>query len=154
MALNKVEADFCRKVTEKLYYSPLARLFLEPVDPVRDGCPNYSQIVKQPMDLGTVSEKLTKKNYKSTAEWRADVMQIWKNAMLYNPKGTPVHALAQKLEKKTIKLTKSIPKTETELWHLDLVHAARKVSKILQFNPPSAATLRPTQPKPPGKART
>ena len=40
-------------------------LFSEPVDPVRDNCPEYAKIITQPMDLGTVMNKIYLDIYKS-----------------------------------------------------------------------------------------
>lgn len=40
-------------------------LFSEPVDPARDNCPDYPKIVTQPMDLGTIMNKIYLDIYKS-----------------------------------------------------------------------------------------
>jgi hypothetical protein len=40
-------------------------LFSEPVDPSRDNCPDYFKVVANPMDLGTVMNKVYLDIYKS-----------------------------------------------------------------------------------------
>lgn len=40
-------------------------LFSEPVDPTRDNCPDYLKVVANPMDLGTVMNKIYLDIYKS-----------------------------------------------------------------------------------------
>jgi hypothetical protein len=147
--LTPVEAEFCKRVTTKLSYSPLASVFLQPVDPVNDGCPDYFQKIKEPMDLGTILEKLNAGKYSTAKEWEQDLMRIWSNAMLYNLKGTVFWLIAAKLQKKSQKLVKVIPKTEAEMWQLELLQAAKKVSKVLQFNPQSVTGSRPSQSKHP-----
>lgn len=39
--------------------------FMEPVNPERDGCPNYRRIVNNPMDLGTILNRLYLDYYKN-----------------------------------------------------------------------------------------
>jgi hypothetical protein len=145
--LSHVEAEFCKRVTTKLSYSPLAGLFLQPVDPIPDGCPDYLSIIKEPMDIGTILDKLKMGSYASPAQWEQDLMLVWSNAMTYNPRGSVFWLIAAKLQKKSQKLVKFIPKTEADLWHLELLAASKKVSKILRYNPPSVTTVRPNQVK-------
>ena len=58
--------------------------FLQPVDPVRDGCPTYFEIVDKPMDLGTIKSNLGKGVYKYPEQVARDVRQIWKNCRKFN----------------------------------------------------------------------
>lgn len=44
-------------------------LFCEPVNPERDNCPEYFKIIPQPMDLGTVLNKLFLDIYKNPEEF-------------------------------------------------------------------------------------
>jgi hypothetical protein len=41
-----------------------AWIFLEPVDPDRLGIPDYFDIIKQPMDFGTIKQKLQSNQYR------------------------------------------------------------------------------------------
>ena len=47
---------------QKIHYGVL---FCEPVNPERDNCPEYLQIIKQPMDLGTILNKVYLDVYKN-----------------------------------------------------------------------------------------
>jgi hypothetical protein len=49
------------------------------------------------MDLGTVKNKLTKKQYVSIEEFAADVRLTFSNAMKYNPPENDVHKVAKEL---------------------------------------------------------
>lgn len=44
----------CIEITEALLADENGWPFAEPIDPVRDGCPNYFIVIKKPMDLGTI----------------------------------------------------------------------------------------------------
>ncbi|KAI9707562.1 MAG: Transcriptional activator spt7 [Candelina mexicana] len=46
--------------------------------------PRYHEIVKHPMDLGTMTKKLKGLQYKSKQEFVADLNLIWSNCLLYN----------------------------------------------------------------------
>nr|CAB3489301.1 unnamed protein product [Digitaria exilis] len=72
-------------------------LFNTPVDPVLFGIPDYFDVIRHPMDLGTVKKKLTSKQYRSTTEFAADVRLTFSNAMKYNPPGNHVHEIAKEL---------------------------------------------------------
>ncbi|KAI7745194.1 hypothetical protein M8C21_024415 [Ambrosia artemisiifolia] len=61
-------------------------VFSEPVDP--DELPDYYEIIKQPMDFGTVRSKLDNGLYSNLEELEADVYLICSNAMQYNSSDT------------------------------------------------------------------
>ena len=59
--------------------------FLTPVSPAQ--AVDYYQIIKQPMDLGTVGKKLNKsghREYTDPMQFRDDMRLIWKNCSMYN----------------------------------------------------------------------
>ncbi|KAL2944507.1 Transcription factor GTE4 [Bienertia sinuspersici] len=70
---------------------------LEPVDVKRLGLHDYFDIIKHPMDLGTVKARLTKNWYKTPREFAEDVRLTFHNALTYNPAGQDVHIMAQDL---------------------------------------------------------
>lgn len=71
--------------------------FLQPVDPVAEGVPDYPLVVKEPMDLATMQRKLLEKEYGSFEEFDADMQRMFSNALLYNKPGTFVNKLAEEL---------------------------------------------------------
>lgn len=50
--------------------------FLEPVDPVALDMDDYFKIVKKPMDLGTIKQKLKTNQYATTSDIATDVRQV------------------------------------------------------------------------------
>ncbi|CAM6014853.1 unnamed protein product [Sphagnum balticum] len=68
-----------------------AEPFNEPVDPVALGIPDYFTIVKKPMDLGTIRNRLEKGEvYRTVEEVLEDVALVWSNCRMYNAKGDPI----------------------------------------------------------------
>ncbi|KAG8650399.1 transcription initiation factor TFIID subunit 1 isoform X2 [Manihot esculenta] len=62
-------------------------LFLKPVS--KKEAPDYLDIIKRPMDLSTIREKVRKMEYRHREEFRHDVWQITYNAHLYNDGRNP-----------------------------------------------------------------
>lgn len=87
-----------------------AEPFLEPVDWKKYSLPDYPEIIKHPMDLGTVEKKLIGNKYKNTEAFAADVRLVWKNAMTYNRADSGIYQTADNLaklfEKKIVKAKK------------------------------------------------
>jgi chromodomain-helicase-DNA-binding protein 7 len=63
-------------------------LFSEPVDPVRDNCPDYFKVVAQPMDLGTVLNKIYLDIYKHYSEFWHDIGLVFNNCLRFNREET------------------------------------------------------------------
>ncbi|GKV26595.1 hypothetical protein SLEP1_g35865 [Rubroshorea leprosula] len=85
----------CGQILSKLMKHKHGYIFNTPVDTVGLGLHDYYDIIKNPMDLGTVKSRITKNFYRSPLEFADDVRLTFNNAMLYNPKGHEVYILAE-----------------------------------------------------------
>ncbi|XP_042465011.1 transcription factor GTE7-like isoform X1 [Zingiber officinale] len=85
----------CGQILSKLMKNKQSGWFNSPVDVDGMGLHDYFQIIKMPMDLGTVKKKLNKGLYPSPAEFAADIRLTFNNALLYNPPGHVVHKFAE-----------------------------------------------------------
>ncbi|KAJ2935753.1 hypothetical protein H1R20_g1340, partial [Candolleomyces eurysporus] len=88
----------CKSALKKLKTNKHAALFLQPVDPIRDHAPNYFDVIKDPMDLSTMSAKLEEGLYKDRFAFQADFKLMVANAKLYNMIDSYVHNEAIALE--------------------------------------------------------
>ncbi|GMH91333.1 hypothetical protein TL16_g12027 [Triparma laevis f. inornata] len=100
---------------------PDAWLFLQPVDPVALGIPDYPDIIKKPMDLQTMQLKLDKGFYnKADGEcdfygrfWK-DLELMFSNAVVFNGPSSEVahitNRLKKKCEKKLMEVMKNMKK--------------------------------------------
>lgn len=99
---KKPELRFCEEVLKEIR-SPKNwvqnQWFMEPVDPVAMNIPTYHSIVKQPMDLGTMNEKMMRGEYESAKDFKADFGLIVKNCVKFNGEDHTVSAGARELEK-------------------------------------------------------
>ncbi|TKW09202.1 hypothetical protein SEVIR_6G078300v4 [Setaria viridis] len=89
----------CGNLLKSLMSHAWAGPFLVPVDVVKLNIPDYFDIVKQPMDLGTIQKKMNAGMYSTPREFAADVRLTFSNAMNYNPVNNDVHLMAKTLNK-------------------------------------------------------
>ena len=69
---------------------PSSMIFNEPVDPEKLGIKDYFDIIKRPMDFGTIKEKLKKHEYFTMRMFLEDVELVFENCLLYNGENTQV----------------------------------------------------------------
>ncbi|CAM9632347.1 unnamed protein product, partial [Discosporangium mesarthrocarpum] len=74
--------------------------FRKPVDHKAMGLHDYTQIIKNPMDLGTVKAKLEAGEYRRPSDAAADIRLIWDNCKLYNQETSEFGLLATSLSRK------------------------------------------------------
>lgn len=72
---------------------PQAHIFAEPVDWVKFEIPDYPQIIKKPMDFGTIKTKLKEHKYRNVREYMDDMELVFSNCATYNAVGTDVAQL-------------------------------------------------------------
>ncbi|KAK4653670.1 Transcriptional activator spt7 [Podospora pseudocomata] len=72
--------------------------------------PDYYNIIRQPMDMGTMTKKLKQLQYKSKTEFVTDLNLIWDNCLRYNQDmAHPFRRLANSMRKEAEKLIPLIP---------------------------------------------
>ncbi|KAJ7567692.1 hypothetical protein O6H91_01G002400 [Diphasiastrum complanatum] len=84
----------CGTLLKKLMTHKHGWVFNDPVDAVKLGLPDYHKVIRSPMDLGTIRNKVFSRKYSSPQEFATDVRLTFANAMKYNPKGHDVHIMA------------------------------------------------------------
>ncbi|KAF9222230.1 hypothetical protein BS17DRAFT_736150 [Gyrodon lividus] len=87
--------------------------FIHPVDP--DRVPGYADVVKNPMDFGTMTAKVSKGKYRCLEEFTSDFRLVTTNAKIFNPPGSIYHAEADRLE----------------IWGLE--HITRASAHVIEF---------------------
>ncbi|XP_065170794.1 homeotic protein female sterile-like isoform X2 [Atheta coriaria] len=91
----------CNEILKELFskkHSSYAWPFYKPVDAELLGLHDYHDIIKKPMDLGTVKQKMDAREYRTTQEFAGDVRLIFTNCYKYNPSDHDVVAMARKLQ--------------------------------------------------------
>jgi len=99
LAPQKIKTK-CLDVLKVLQSHQHGWVFNSPVDPVELGLPDYFEVIKTPMDLGTIRKKLENNCYDSLDDFKAHVNLTFDNAMLYNPEGSVVYNMAKEMKAK------------------------------------------------------
>jgi Bromodomain len=84
-----------RKAVEAVSRMPEAGPFLEPVNPSDPGCEHYYDEIHEPMDLGTILQRLRKRQYTNLDAVLREVGLVWSNCFLYNQDGDDISVMAE-----------------------------------------------------------
>jgi len=82
---------FAWRLLNSLRGYPKAWAFIAPVDPYELGIPDYHEVVKTPIALEDIRERLNNDEYNTLDELVLDVERIFENAISYNNRKTPTH---------------------------------------------------------------
>ena len=74
-----------------------AWIFLEPVDPTKLGIPDYFDIIKHPMDFGTIKANLNSNKYLKAQDFISDVNLVFNNCLLYNGENSHVSQMCKQV---------------------------------------------------------
>lgn len=84
------------KIIEQLVLKDTSSTFLEPVDITE--VPDYTNVIKKPMDLGTMREKAQAGVYESIEDLETDFTLMIKNCLLFNVKESFYHKIGLKMK--------------------------------------------------------
>jgi len=129
--------------------------FHAPVNAVDLNIPDYHDVIKHPMDLGTVDKRIDNYFYRSVKECIHDINSIFINCYVYNKVGTDITHMAKELEKLFLAKLSMMPKEEKELGKREFnsIHESEYMDfgppkEIRQKKPPGAPG---SKPRPPGR---
>jgi transcription initiation factor TFIID subunit 2 len=88
--------EAARRVLDGVSALPEAALFLRPV--TEEDVEGYFDVIKAPMDLGTVRRRLLRKQYGAPAEALADARLVWRNCHVFNDVEDEVYAWGVRCE--------------------------------------------------------
>uniref|UniRef100_A0A8C9VDX6 Bromodomain PHD finger transcription factor n=1 Tax=Scleropages formosus TaxID=113540 RepID=A0A8C9VDX6_SCLFO len=94
--LTDKDYEGLRRILRSLQAHKMAWPFLEPVDP--NDAPDYYGVIKEPMDLSTMENRVQKRYYIKLTEFVADMTKIFDNCRYYNPSDSPFYQCAEVLE--------------------------------------------------------
>lgn len=89
--------------------------FHSPVNAIDLNIPDYHEVIRHPMDLGTVDKRIDNYYYRSVKECIHDINTIFINCYVYNKVGTDIVHMSKELEKVFLAKLSMMPKEEKEL---------------------------------------
>lgn len=106
------EMEECRTILKSIQENDNSEAYREPVDWEAYELFDYPEIIKEPMDLGTIENKLNAGKYANPTVFAHDVRLVWKNAMTYNRADSDIYRTAQNFSKS---FEKKFKKLKTKL---------------------------------------
>ena len=89
--------------------------FHYPVDTVKLGLPDYFEIIKEPMDMLTIKERLDNNFYWKAQDCIEDFNKMLTNIYIYKKPGEEIVVMAKNLERFFIGKLQSLPTEESEI---------------------------------------
>lgn len=132
------------KVVNQLYKHKNAYPFREPVNPLKDGCPDYLERISHPMDFGTMKKKFGKGVYASALEVAKDVRLMAKNCRDYNGDHHEFAMWATEMEHKFENLIRGGEDAEVAAMNKRMTSKKRKASDL---SPSDKGTGKKSTPK-------
>ncbi|CAH1785602.1 unnamed protein product [Owenia fusiformis] len=103
--------DQCEEILNKVFNMPESEMFHNEI--TSKEVPDYPKIVKFPMYLKLVAQKLRRGSYRDLMDYVSDMRRIFWNCRLYNKEGTPIIESCNKIQSQfEILLQNMFPKTD------------------------------------------
>ncbi|KAL6553482.1 hypothetical protein OROGR_007324 [Orobanche gracilis] len=128
----------CGNLLERLMKHKHGWVFNEPVNAKAMRLVDYHDIIKHPMDLGTIKTRLSQNWYKSPTDFADDVRLVFSNAMTYNPKGQDVHIMAEQLSQIFEERWAIIESEYNSDWKHQIYHDGRLPTPTSRRAPPQS----------------
>ncbi|KAI8079591.1 Bromodomain-containing protein [Gilbertella persicaria] len=103
------QQKYCSAIMRNLKKHRDAAPFLNPVDYVKLNVPDYPTIIKQPMHLLLVDQKLNQSEYTAVEDFISDVRLIFNNCFKYNGPEAMISVLCQNVESAFEKSLRQMP---------------------------------------------
>ena len=78
-----------KRLVNQIWRSNGAHIFHNPIDPDRLGIPDYFEVIKEPIDLGTIKQRLNHNSYFTMQEVVDDIWRCFDNCIEYNGEDSP-----------------------------------------------------------------
>jgi hypothetical protein len=134
--VSEYDRSWCAKLLADLTKWNISTPFRNPVDPIRDGAPNYPTIVKKPMDFHTMKKKLSGSEYQSVQEFIDDIQLICDNAKLFNGATSMYGLICDDIMSEVYRQYSEKPDSLDEEWYKALLKAGHALDDHLRQAPP------------------
>jgi hypothetical protein len=133
--MNLAQKHRCLEAMNELHKYAISRLFSQPVDPVRDNCPDYFRLINSPMDLGTARHKLESGQYRTVEEWKNDIDLIWTNTFAFNGTKSLLSVLARQCQTHFREITANLSSDMESDWTSKFEKLKGEVNQLVKTPP-------------------
>ena len=135
------------KIIDLLVAKDTFEIFLEPVDV--NEVPDYGNVIKNPIDLGTMREKIGTGLYNSIDDLEEDFNLMIRNCLLYNDKETIFYRVGLKMKDQGAAIFRQVRREleksgmiEAPIADVDLIKIIDNELKEVLEEPPSSKTIK------------
>ncbi|CAO3647520.1 unnamed protein product [Mucor fragilis] len=101
------------------------------MNPIKENiAPHYYEIVKRPMDLKAIKNRIRDGIINSTTEFERDIVLMLNNSLMYNKEGTEVYLLAKEMLDDAVEQIKIFKMADTDTTASSHTRAATKKSAV------------------------
>ncbi|GAA5810926.1 hypothetical protein MFLAVUS_004354 [Mucor flavus] len=107
--MTRDQIKYCGAIMRNLKKHRDAAPFLHPVDYIKLNVPDYPKVIKYPMDLTTVDQKLNSGEYENVEEFINDIRLVFNNCYKFNGPEAMISMLCQNVESAFEKSLRQMP---------------------------------------------
>ncbi|CAO3612397.1 unnamed protein product [Mucor hiemalis] len=107
--MTRDQIKYCGAIMRNLKKHRDAAPFLHPVDYMKLNVPDYPKIIRYPMDLTTVDQKLNSGEYENVEEFINDIRLVFNNCFKFNGPEAMISMLCQNVESAFEKSLRQMP---------------------------------------------
>jgi len=133
-----------KTVLKQILKHQFAWPFIKPVDAIKLRIPDYYEIIKEPMDFGTMKKKLEHNDFEKAADAIREFRLVFTNCFQYNKPGEDVVIMAEVLEKFFNEKIAMMPPEEHEVF-------TNKNNRVVTVKPATSTSNTDEQLEPPAK---
>lgn len=134
--MNDYDKNWCQKLLNELFKLSITTPFRLPVDPIRDNAPNYFDVVKNPMDLGTMKKKLSKNEYGTVNDFVSDIRLICNNSIEYNGEQSLFGFICNDILNMVARDLSEKSNSFEEEWYKQIAKASHEIYEHIKSAPP------------------
>lgn len=132
---NRLSLSQCSAITKIVLNHHIGSYFSYPIEEGDPSFPGYFNIIKTPMDLSTIQNKINSKIYKNSDEWYQDMHLMFENVRKYYGKGAYFTGLAAELQKFFEKKVKQSLAVTSDSYIEDATKLLEKIDMLLNKPP-------------------
>jgi hypothetical protein len=145
--LSEFQRRWCIDILDKLKKKRIAEPFHKKLVPDQSQNQKYADLPDL-LDLDMCRSKLQTEEYESVIQFGIDVRKVFSGNIQAHPPGHPIFQMACDLQEWFEKRFLQFPRSQHELWMMNLEKARKKVASLIKKAPPMDPPPYDYDPKP------
>lgn len=135
--------EFALQAMDNLMKHPITSTFIDPIQTNDPFLANYIKVIKKPIDLSTIKERLQKGEYENMEAWFSDVDLVWNNAIAFHGVDSAFAIVAEECRLIFRKECRTLNRFSLGKWCSNLINIKNRTCELLGAPPPKAKQYLP-----------